>query len=172
MRYKKAQIKLFETIAVLIIFFFLLAIGLVFYYNYQSASIELEKEKMAELYAFQLATKTFSMPELDCSVGGLRLANCFDKIKIKEFKELLKENDARTFYFQDFGLATIIIKDLYPGGEEQILLYNLTPKSYKSKYTSFSPMILFNPVVGDKGCMNLARGECSFGIVEVSYYVE
>lgn len=167
---KKAQVKMFETIAVLIIFFFLLAIGLVFYYNYQTASLQAEKEKIAQLYAFQIATKTFSMPELDCSVGGLRLANCFDKIKINEFKNILNENEARFFYFKEFGFATIKIQEIYPNNNE-FILYNITPKLYKSKYTSFSPMILFNPLDGE-GCMNLVKGTCSFGIIEVSYYVE
>ena len=167
---KKAQVKMFETIAVLIIFFFLMAIGLVFYYNYQTSSLQSEKEKLAQLYAFQIATKTFSMPELDCSVVGLRLANCFDKIKIKEFRNMLNEDDARLFYFKEFGFATIKIQEIYPNNEE-FILYNITPKSFKSKYPSFSPMILFNSLNGE-GCMNLVKGTCSFGIIEVSYYVE
>src|SRR3989338_5605637 len=167
---KKTQVKMFEKIAILLIFFFLIFFFFFFFFFFLFLSLQSEKEKLAQLYAFQIATKTFSMPELDCSVGGLRLANCFDKIKIKEFRNMLNEDDARLFYFKEFGFATIKIQEIYPNNEE-FILYNITPKSFKSKYTSFSPMILFNSLNGE-GCMNLVKGTCSFGIIEVSYYVE
>ena len=58
--------KMFETIAVLIVFFFLLAIISVFYLSAQRSSITDESTRLGEGLALQTVFKALYLPELDC----------------------------------------------------------------------------------------------------------
>ncbi|MEK6857974.1 MAG: hypothetical protein AABX39_05290, partial [Nanoarchaeota archaeon] len=66
----KAQVKMFENIGVLVVFFFLLGIGIVFYSNYQSQSLAVEQKKLLELRSLKLAEQMYNLPELDCHYGS------------------------------------------------------------------------------------------------------
>lgn len=168
MNSKKAEIKMFETTAVLIIFFFLLAISLSFYYNFSYSNQVKELGEIRRVNAFQVAVKTLFMPEFDCSFGGVRLNNCYDEIKIKKFSYLFNNNnDFRNTYIPIFGTASIKVSEIYPNNNE-LILYNFTPQNFNNKIISFSPALLYNPnKAGD--CFGLMGG-CSFAVVEVSYY--
>ena len=64
---KCAQIKMFETMAVLVVFFFLLALSAVFYINTQRSVIEDDKLRYGDNLALQVALRALYFPELDCS---------------------------------------------------------------------------------------------------------
>ncbi len=164
----KGDIKMFETSAVLIVFFFLLTISVAFYYNMSYSNQQKELGEIRRINTFQTAVKTFFMPEFDCSFGGIKLSNCYDEIKVRKFADLFDSNDFfRSVYVQVFGTSVIKVSEVYPVSKE-ILVYNFTPASFNNKITSFTPVLLYNPN-NNGSCFGLIGG-CGFGIVEVSYY--
>lgn len=156
----KAQIKMFETVGVLIIFFFLLAVAATFYTKIQKAELDKEIKKQSELSASQIAERAFFMPELDCSFVGIQVPNCFDTEKIKAFSELPDKTKIDT-YFQSFGEATIKVNEVWPGNTETTL-YSYTPTQQGSQLVSRSPVLLYYPL----------KNTYRFGVIEVTAYVQ
>src|SRR3989344_4574688 len=75
---KRGQLKMFETIAVLIVFFFLLAFVAVFYMSAQRSFIEKEGVHLSEGLALQTVFKTLYLPELDCTFLLVQRDTCID----------------------------------------------------------------------------------------------
>ncbi len=157
---KTAQIKMFETIAVLIVFFFLLVIGAVFYFNVQRSSLSRELEKMSELQSLQTVQKALYLPELDCSFASVQKDNCFDILKIKQLSKMLSEQDKLAEYFQAFGFSKITVTQAYPKSDFSLALYSNIPPEYKQKLVTQSPVLLYNAT----------SQSYSFGIIEVEAY--
>ena len=86
------QMKMFETVAVLIVFFFLIAFGLMFYGMIKSKTMQSEKEDRLQSNAIELAQKVSFLSELDCSQTSIKKENCFDRYKIKAFSNILNES--------------------------------------------------------------------------------
>jgi len=157
---KKAQIKMFENVAVMIIFFFLLVFGASFYFTLQKASLQTQVERINQLAAVQQALRLTYLPELDCSFLGVQKENCFDEFKVVSFHDNKPENNLA--YFNIFGYSNITLKRIYPAGPD-IPIYNRT---INSSYTRTQIPVL----VCENGCdpLNL---QYSFGVLEVDYYV-
>lgn len=159
---KKAQIRLFESMAVLVVFLLLLGIGSVFYFKLQRASIEREIAKSENLYAMQLYQRALYLPELDCSFVSIQRDNCFDISKLRFFSELLSREENRISYFDVFGFSKVRVRQVYPSELDWFVLYSNIPDVYSSKLSSRSSVLLFNASSGNYG----------FGVVEVDYYAE
>jgi len=159
---KKAQIRLFESMAVLVVFLLLLGIGSVFYFKLQRASIEREIAKSENLYAMQLYQRALYLPELDCSFVSIQRDNCFDIVKLRFFSELLSREENRISYFDVFGFSKVRVRQVYPSELDWFILYSNIPETYQSKLSSRSSVLLFNASSGNYG----------FGVVEVDYYAE
>lgn len=158
----KGQLKMFETMGVLIVFLILLTIGVSVYFTLQKSSYTKDALNRQQLQSFELVQKMLYMPELDCiNVIGSRLDNCFDKIKIEKLKNLLQTQDAKDSYYKTFGLSTININIIYPFSEE-LKIYDRTLQSYTKSFKTQSPIIIKDPA-SDK---NL------FGYVEITSYVQ
>ena len=119
MKTKKAQIKMFETIAVLLIFFVLIAFGLIFYVRVYSGSIEETGEEYFELKAIQTAQLVSFLPELQCtSPTSMNIVddNCFDLLKVKALTEIIKDDQKlrNEYYYDIFGSSKISIEQIYP----------------------------------------------------------
>lgn len=157
----RGQIKMFETVGVLVIFFFLLAIGSVFYFGAQRSALEKERVAASEEYALQIVLKSLYLPELDCSFLVTQKDNCIDTIKLSHFAELLRTNErAQEDYFDEFGYATITISEAYPDNST-MTLYSNTPNDYEGKLSTQSPILLYQPITDSY----------AFGIIEVNVYV-
>ena len=157
----KAQIKMFETIAVLIVFFFLLFTGSIFYFAAQKSALQKEKTAASEQYAFQIVLKALYMPELDCSFLVTQKDNCIDKIKLKKLAQLITTNEkAQTDYYGEFGYSTITVNEIYPEQTTQTI-YNNTPTEYIGKIASQNPILLYDAW----------QNEYAFGTIEVNVYV-
>lgn len=155
----KAQIKMFETIGVLIVFFFLLVVASSFYFKMQQSSIQKQLDKKTELEALQTVHKALAMPELDCSFINVQRENCFDLLKTKAFADMLQKETAKQDYFRTFGFATITVRQIYPAGEA-VVLYNNTLPKYKRMIATQSPILLYNATTGSY----------AFGAIEVMSY--
>jgi hypothetical protein len=158
---RKAQIKMFETIGVLIVFFFLLVAGAAFYFNIQESALKKELAKQAELQSLQSAQRAMFLPELDCSFVSVQRDTCFDRLKLHAFQEVTEtEPRLREAYFGIFGHATVVVRQRYPLSEMNVTLYHNPPEEYTKKLVSFSPVLLYDSVTK----------EASFGVMEVTTY--
>ena len=165
----RAQIKMFETIGVLVVFFFLLVTGIALYFGFQKGSIEEARVEAAELSGFQTALRVLYLPELDCSFLGAHKENCIDKLKLDSFRGLLQDDDVRVDFFGGFGFSNITVRQAWPCPNQLcsgVVLYENVPMkdgvpSYSHVSATLSPVLLFDAW----------RNEYDFGVVEVKSYV-
>ncbi|VVB81975.1 Uncharacterised protein [uncultured archaeon] len=158
---RRAQIKMFETIAVLIVFFFLLFTGSIFYFGAQKSALQKEKVKASEQYALQIVLKALYMPELDWSFLVTQKDNCIDKIKLSKLAGLITADEkAQTDYYSEFGYATITVNEAYPD-KTKTQLYNKLTNEFTGNITTQSPILLYDAV----------QDSYAFGIIEVNVYV-
>lgn len=159
---RRAQIKMFETVGVLVVFFFLLATGSIFYFGAQKSALQKDKIKASEQYAFQIVLKSLYLPELDCSFLVTQKDNCIDKIKLAKLSKLIRENEnAYTDYYTEFGYATITIQQAFPPTNQKWTLYENIIPDYTGKLSTQSPILLYDAW----------KDEYAFGIIEVNVYV-
>ncbi len=153
----RAQMKMFETIAVLVVFFFLLAAFSVFYFKIQGSSIEQDKLEYGENLALQTALRALYFAELDCSFLLSHKDNCFDVLKLDAVSQIMQNESLR--YFEDFGYSAIYVGEI-DADARSWLLYKQVPASFTIERTTHSPVLLYD-----------ARDESySFGVVEVRSY--
>jgi hypothetical protein len=158
----KGQLKMFETIGVLIVFFFLLFTGSVFYFAAQKSALQKEKVKASEQYAFQIVLKSLYLPELDCSFLVTQRDNCVDRIKLQKLSQLIATNETvKADYYNDFGFAEISVAEAYPGNSTWTLYKNI-PDEYVDKLVTQSPILIYDAWLD----------AYAFGVMEVSVYVE
>ncbi len=171
----RGQIKMFETVGVLIVFFFLLFTGSIFYFSAQKSSLQKEKVRASEQYAFQIVLKALYFPELDCSFLVTQRDNCVDRIKLEKLSRLIAANETvLNDYYNDFGYAKITVSEAYPGIANWTLYENVPTEtriekgkeievpSYIDKLTTQSPILIY-----DAWLDNYA-----FGVMEVAVYVQ
>ncbi len=156
---RKGQVKMFETIGVLIVFFFLLIAGSVFYFGAQTSSIEKERVRAQEQKSLQIVLKALYLPELDCSFLKTQKENCVDVLKLAEFSRLLRNESVRQAYYEEFGDALVTVSEVYPRGRS-VVLYNVTPQVERDVRVTRSPMLVFDPV----------QDTYAFGVIEVRVY--
>jgi len=162
----KAQIKMFETMGVLVIFFFLLVGGAAFYFQIQKSSLQRDIAAQEQLRSFQIVQKALFLPELDCSFVSIQKDNCFDKLKIIDLGKHLADSDKDDFmeyYFNVFGFSDVKITQIYPVNESfSYTVYKNIPAEYRSIIKTQSPVLLFDAI----------DNSYDFGIVEVDVYAE
>lgn len=156
---KKAQVKMFETIAVLIVFFFLLVFGVSFYFVIQRTSYNRQVERNAQLVSIQLSQKISDVPELDCALAGIQIDNCIDKTKLNIFNKTLATNEGKLNYFDVLGYSQIYVRTVYPEFKRYDL-YELEPDSFTAAYRNHIPILLFDPI----------EKKYEFAVLEVTTY--
>jgi len=120
---KKTQIKMFENVGVMIVFFFLLSFGLIFYGNYQQQSIRNMDFEFKVENVIKSSRRITNLPELKCS--GKISHNCIDSFKLEEFKKLIKEDgDGYDYYYNIFVKGTVILERIYPEQKSEIIYNN------------------------------------------------
>ncbi len=144
----KAQIKMTESFAVLVVFFILLAIGLVFYGSIQRSLIGQQKEENIDKKAVELAQVISNAKEFQCSFDGIVDENCFDLYKLGAFARMIQDQSAFLYYRKLFGTSTIIAHRVYPMPEEEYVLYDAPLPDAKTKIATFIPLQLLNSSVG------------------------
>ena len=156
---RRAQIKMFETIGVLVVFFFLLIAGAVFYFKMQESAIEKDLAQQAQLRSLQAAQRAMFLPELDCSFVSVQRENCFDKLKLKAFQDVVQKPANQEAVFGMFGYASIRVSQEYPDADFHVVLYENVPE-YHGALKSFAPVLLYDAVAK----------QYSFGVMEVTTY--
>lgn len=172
MVYKHAQIKMFETIAVLIIFFILLAAGFAFYSNFERYSLQNEQLREESKSAIEIAQRAALVPEFICS-REVVIENCFDLYKIQVFADTLNQSSTseRMYYFHIFGLSNITLtvyplreynRSSYelPSSGQTFSLYENIPAQFTSKSVLFYPIVVYEPIYSIN----------HFGILQIEVY--
>jgi len=158
---KRGQIQMFETIGILVVFFFLIVIGMTAYMRFQESSFNKEKLDLDSKRSLAVSQRALFLPELDCSFFLVQTPNCFDRMKLSQVRELIgSSNDAKQFYFQLFGNTKMTVQEVYPNQLAQELVYDNPPEEIRGKKAVQSPVLLYN--VTDKSY--------AFGILEVTVY--
>jgi hypothetical protein len=160
-KHRKSQMQIGETVAVLVVFFFLLVIGMVFYVNIATTKVEESRFKNTELEAVNAMKRALSLPELQCSHNNIVDESCVDMHKLAAAKDAIEAN--RAAYFDLFGTSVITIKQIYPsaaGGGGAVLLYNYPLEAFSSRLNTSTPISL----------LNTTAGTYAFGIIEIVTY--
>ncbi|MEK6950328.1 MAG: hypothetical protein AABX13_01225 [Nanoarchaeota archaeon] len=160
---RRSQIQLTETIAILFIFFILLTVGIIFYYQYQKSAIKERGKELAVARTIDTTLNVLFLPELLCSKGEAEPEdNCIDVMKLRQANGTMQEH-LEGYYFQLFSFSNITIHALYP--EEKVYyLYAQKREQAKNYHPAFFVVTLRDD--------SLAGGEpyYSYGYVEVGVY--
>jgi len=154
---RKSQIHMMETMAVLAIFFILVAIGLIFYSSVVTRNVAIEKEGNNQLNAVRIVQMASFLPELQCSQENIIIDNCIDILNLESMLEVINEN--QIYYFDKFSFSRIIVNKIYPD-EEEWLLYNKPLEEYSGKSVTNTPMLLFDPI----------ENRNSFGVMNIEVF--
>ena len=155
---KKSQIKMTETIGVLVIFFILVLFGFIFYTQYQKSAIKQQQEELTAKNAVATSLTISFLPELRCSEKDIPTIGCIDKIKFDMFKTKLEDPDSYSFYSKIFGKSTIYLENIIL--ETEIVLYNNTPEISTRTIPIRFPLVIYNPLTSKK----------DFGVLYVDIY--
>jgi preprotein translocase subunit YajC len=161
----KAQIKMGESVAVMVVFFILLMFGFTFYSKFQEYSYKKEMEKQNQLKVLQVSQKASYIPELQCTIQNVQTDNCFDMQKINYFNKLTESENEHVYYYNLFGNSLIYVEDIFPN-PENYTVYNASLEDVQDAefevLTSNVPVALFNA----------SSNKYAIGILRILYYFE
>lgn len=158
MNTKKSQIKMFETIAIIVVFFILLMLGFIFYTKVQKTTYEGEAEELTSLNAVVIAERASFLPEIQCSFANDQKNGCLDVLKLEAARQIIYENPLNYFFM--FGNSKIAAREIYPSEEEEIIIYDFPKDSFNGVISTQFPVELYNPMTEMS----------AFGILQVDYY--
>ena len=143
---KKAQIKLFETIAVLVVFFFLLVFGLVFYASTRVRTHVDSLDESFQLQVMNIVQQVNSLPELQCTSENIPTSNCIDKIKLEAFSQVALNK--KTYYHTLFTYSDITVQQVYPAADppQTWAIYSNPRLEFTQKSKNHIPILLFDPI--------------------------
>lgn len=158
---KKGQIQLFETIAVLLVFFIIVGFGMAFYFYISKESATQEHRRALELNAITTAQKVSTLPELDCIQVGVHLEKCFDTLKMDSFAKILNDptTQAKDTYFDTMGYSKLVVNKIFPTGGT-VNVYENKPSDSVSTEKTYLPINTYDPLTKTYG----------FAVLEVSFY--
>ncbi len=146
---KGGQVKFGENIAIMLVFFILLAMGLLFYGAWQRGTIKESVQEQFTKEAIRIALAISYLPEVVCSQDNYIVENCFDEYKVFSLARLI-ESDDETFlaYESIFHDSRVTIEKIFPlGGREIIYLYDNAPADdeFTEVIPTFVPVTLKDP---------------------------
>ena len=133
----KAQIQMFESIFVILIFFVFIGVGLIFFFNASKQNIQHKAAQFQTMEAIKVALVALNLPELVCTSGEYIRSTCFDMQKVQGFTGLvgLSPEYQYNYYFNLFGYSKITVSEIYPS--EGIWVVYDRPKSGWTRKQSF-----------------------------------
>ena len=161
---RKSQLKMTENIAVLFVFFLILAFGMIFYMNVMKSTAQKEEEENFALKAIRITQLVNYLPELQCSMENIVIDACFDIMKVEAFAEIVDEN--QFYYYDFFEYSNISVTEVYPDQRTWTIYENLPDDHIqKSSLVTHVPISLFNAT---------AKGNkvYRFGVLNVVVYAK
>ncbi len=161
-RNTKAQMHMMETIAVLLIFFVLVLIGIIFYVNVMKGNLEIEAEEARQLEAIEVAQRAIHLPEVQCSKGmDIVTSDCVDVLMMEAFDSEGIVSKNQLYYHDRLGFSKIVVREIYPNeNKPEWVLYNLSLDKFKDKMTTYLPVSL----------KHSKENKYSFGIMQVDVF--
>ncbi len=134
---KKAQIRLTETIAILFIFFILVALGIIFFYKYNQVAVKEKQQELLQARALDTTLKVLFLPELQCSKAEAEPEqNCMDLMKVRAAADVFSQHTS-DYYIQLFSFSRISLHQVYPEREEWILYDKPAPDAEGNRVNTF-----------------------------------
>lgn len=162
----KAQVRMFESIGAMLVFFMLLVFGFTFYSRMQEASLYSKIEELKQLRIIELAEKIKNLPELQCTSNAVLQHDCFDLIKVEKLYEFLNKPEnleiKNTDYFDLIGYGNISIEEVYP----RTLSYQIYERQSKQEKGSPVRRKIFMPIA----LYNAPVKQTHFGVLVVESY--
>ncbi len=167
---RKGQIGQIETVLVLVVFFFLLAAGLMIYRSFARQGDITRSEKALQLHALSIAQFASTLPELQCSSGNVMQDNCIDLLKTEAFAKVMAVNQGAGLLYADiFQFANISVERVYPESGTHPIYSRQPPDGVRVREVIQYPIIIYDPLAGRGTCMSLS-GACDFGMLVVEVY--
>lgn len=160
MPYKKSQLQMIETIAVLAVFFVVAILGYLFYSNILKSNLEHGIEESAHLNAIRTAQMASLLPEIQCSSKNAAVNGCIDLLKLEAALDIIQKSENEGYYFDKFGFSKIRIQEIYPDAKDVSLVYDRQMKDYARKIAINIPVSLFDPF----------ENRYTFGLMTVEAY--
>jgi hypothetical protein len=146
----KGQLKMLETVAVLLVFFFLFGFGLQFYVSFQVGELEKLRNQFLGMDADKLNNMLVSSSLLRCSMVGVDQGPCVDKYKAEVMIDIMASSSPeRQALIRRLGQTQIILSHVYPAGADEVL-YDISPAAdeIKNTRTNRIPVSLYDPLTG------------------------
>ncbi len=128
---KKAQLGIQETVLVMFVFFIILMIAMILFFNFNMRSIRNDIESYEEFKFKQLIDVVPNMPEIKYSRLGVEDTWCIDLLKARAFSQISSK--------YDFGYKRLTIQS-----SNDILLYNNPSRTGEIRKVT-SPVCLYDP---------------------------
>jgi hypothetical protein len=161
---KKSQIKMMETISVMLVFLILLTFVVIFYANISQSGASSKVQDRSNLQSIAITQVMSSLPEFQCAFKNIIIENCFDILKVKAFTDFTKtpfgNQTLGTIYFDMFKFSKLNIHEVYPYQNEWIV-YDLKPNRTRyDERKTYVPISLYNA----------SANKYYFGMLEVTVY--
>ena len=162
---KKSQLKIGESVAVLMIFFVLVIVGIVFWSRYSQVQIKSQQETDLLSQAIKISQTVTFLSELQCSTLEVIKFSCFDVYKINAMRSLLMESsdeerqNRTSYYFDIFGFSNITVYSIYPS-QQSWNIYDFTGGNITGYVSTQVPVSILDPI----------NNQFSFGYVNVAVY--
>ena len=143
--HKKSQIQIFETIAVLFVFFMLIGIGMIFYVRIYKSNLETTKYGYSQSKSVAIAQRVMFLPELQCSEDKVIKDSCIDALKIDVAKKMMEAN--QIYYYDLLELSEINITKIYPNlakVPEPTTIYSRKTGMPSSSFLTYVPISIYN----------------------------
>lgn len=158
--------KTFESVAVLIIFFILIGLGLIFYTGVQKTSTKQVYAERVEQEAVKMAMRVSYLPEALCSRRKIIEDDCFDVYKLESITHWINADEKMFLYYQgDFKESVITVRQIFPPGKT-FMIYSNPPDPERLKEYYIVPTYI--PVSLKNSSM---KNENSLGLLNVTMFV-
>lgn len=143
---KRAQIQSGESIAVIIIVFIMIVVGIAFFYGNRTNEIQDQAERAKSLDAVAVALRVQALNEVKCIRSSSTTNTCLDYERVKAMSEILSNEfgEEYAYYYNIFRDSRITIRTVYPE-EEEIIMYDYNGNKNSSS-TVFMPISVLDPV--------------------------
>lgn len=143
---KKAQMKMGENIAILLIFFIILGVVIIFYGVFKIGEVQETQREQFEKEAIRVALTATYLPELACTDDNHIVENCFDLEKALIMKDLINTSDEYFLLYQnEFMNSKVSFEIIFPEPTGERIIYNHPPANFTDMIPTFIPIAIKDP---------------------------
>ena len=150
MKNRKSQLRIGETMMVMVIFFILLVIGLIFYAKVQQHLSAQEAEEYMAKRAKDMALSVSFLPEIQCTKTGTEDFDCIDKVKLEVFQKIVPNSPYSRYYRNLFSNTKISIHEIFsatspPAQKVDLFEAVIDKEAIRGSQIIFIPVTIYDP---------------------------